>query len=194
MTARPDAALLAAARLLENAASKVPAARQHLRREQLILDGMPTTASGADRDPGGGHGQTIRVRIDDPDGNPVLNDRGEPQYDWVPVTGVEATVFRLDRLNDHADDLLAQVRGIVTMIHNINRDCDRILGTRLADTPRCSSEGRDGAGEWGVACSNVPSRGPLCDRCAKAEYRWRTRNGKEPRRDGVFSADQAGAA
>src|SRR5215207_5501226 len=178
MPARPDPRLLAAARIIENAAYKIGDAKRHLQREQLILDGMPTTASGADRDPGTGHGQTIRVPIEDDDGNPVLNERGEPQYDWVPVTGIEATVIRLDNINAHRDDLLAQVRGVCTMAHNLNTDLDRILGTRIANTPRCSAEGRQGAIEWAdPTCHNVPTRGPLCDKCSQREYRYRRRHG-----------------
>lgn len=190
MTTRPDPHLIAAARLLENAAHKLPAAKRHLQREQLILDGMPATASGGDRDPTSS-GQTIRVRIEDENGEPILNERGEPQYDWVPVTSVEAAVIRIDNIDAHREDLLATVRGACVIAHNLSTELDRILGTRVAATPRCSPEGREGAQIWAPdpPCSNVPSRGPLCDRCAKAEYRYRVREGLPARRDGLFSQD-----
>lgn len=186
---RPDPQLIAASRLLENAAYKLPAAKRHLQREQLILDGMPTKASGADREPTS-TGQTVRVRIEDEHGEPILNERGEPQYDWIPVTSVEATVIRIDNIDAHRDDLLATVRGACVIAHNLTADLDRILGTRLAPTPRCSPEGREGAKIWAPdpPCSNVPSRGPLCDKCSKREFRWRTRMGLPPRTDGVFSS------
>ena len=174
MSTAPDRRLTTAALLLNALAARYTTAHNILRASQR--DGYPTTASGADTGPRTG-GQTILV-----DG------------DHIPVTSVEAAVIaRLEhhqRINDaERADLEATANGILIMVNNLNREITRILGNHI-DTPRCSGgAARDGALEWGRPdCTNVPSRGPLCERCAKAEWRWRKNHDLPARTDGVFSA------
>jgi hypothetical protein len=155
----PDAALLATARIVENLAHKLTVARRHLRREIHILDGF-----------GGNNGDT-KVSA------------------TAELTGVEAAASQREHLRAVLADLEANVRAIAVIAHNSCKECDRISGIRVA-VPRCDSQGRDGAIEWGdPTCTSVPTRGPLCDRCSKREYRWRVGHKLPPRADGVFSAE-----
>lgn len=102
------------------------------------------------------------------------------------------------QLKAHRDELDAAE----LTIRNLRRDCHGVIrhegeafNVELPPTPRCSADGRDGAIEWSdPTCTAVPSRGPLCDRCSKREYRWRTAHHLPPRRDGVYSSDIDAAA
>lgn len=153
-----DPALLATARIVENLAYKYTAARRHLQREMHVLDGF-------------------------------TGDNGEPKVRaTTELTSVEAAAAQLEHLRAVLADLKANVRAVAVIAHNASRDCDRIVGIRVA-VPRCDATGRDGAIEWGdPTCHNVPTRGTLCDRCSKREYRWRVAHKLAPRADGVFSA------
>jgi hypothetical protein len=102
------------------------------------------------------------------------------------------------QLRSHREELHA----IELTIRNLRRDCQHTLRHQgepfnidLPPTPRCNATGRDGAIEWAdPTCTTIPSRGPLCDRCSKREYRWRTTHGLPPRRDGVYAGDLDEAA
>lgn len=180
----PDRNIMTAALLLNAIATDVEKARRHLRAEARLLDGTPTSTSGADNNGSRGE-RTISVAYTD--------EHGEEQTDQVPVTIVEAAAINRQRIDEIQDDLEAHVRGIVTMANEIARTTQRILATRI-EVPRCTSKGRDGAIEWGdPTCFRVPSRGPLCDACAKREYRWRIARGLPPRTNTVFSADTGAA-
>lgn len=185
----PDRSLLTTAMLLQAIALDVERARRHLDAERQHLDGMPTTASGAATESRGE--RTIAVRLLDDDGEPLRDETGQPIIDRVPATPVETAALNRERIEEIRADLEAHVRGVVTIVNEIARTTQRILATRI-EVPRCTSKTRDGAIEWGdPTCLNVPSRGPLCDRCAKAEYRWRTARGLPPRTNTVYSADGA---
>jgi hypothetical protein len=154
----PDAALLATSRIVENLAYKYTAARRHLQREMSILDG-------------------------------ISGDNGDPKVKaTTELTSVEAAAGQLEHLHKVLADLKANVRAVAVIAHNASKDCDRIIGIRVA-VPRCDAAGRDGTIEWGdPTCTAVPTRGPLCDRCSKREYRWRVAHRLPLRADGVFSA------
>lgn len=170
----PDITL--AATLLHATATRVTAALDHYHNESRLNDGYPTNASGSDTGNRGG-GQTIIV-----DG------------ERIPVTATEAAAFAAARIHAHRADLQAMITGVVRMANNIAAECDRVLGRRDYNAPRCSSAGREGALEWGdPLCANYASRGKICDRCAKREYRFRAEHGL-PRRDGgPFTGGDAAA-
>lgn len=188
MTA-PDRDALHAALLLNATATQITLARQHLTKELHHHDGLPATTTGSDSNTRGE--RTIRVLITNPDGEPIPGPNGERQYDNVPVTTVEAAAIQRQHLTNMRLDLDALVRGALTTANQIAATCQQILGTRT-ETPRCTATGRDGAIEWAdPTCTAVPSRGPLCDRCSKAEYRWRKAHGLPSRTDGLFTGDPA---
>lgn len=108
------------------------------------------------------------------------------------LTPTEARASAAMRLDGDKEYLTGLVRAAELALTNANREADRILGTRVVDVSRCSSTGREGAIEWSDPnCWNKPSRGPLCDKCSKAEYRWRRARNLEPRMDGVFTEPAA---
>ncbi len=180
---RPDPNILLAANLLLANATNVANARAHLRHERRLIDGLPSIASGADTGGGSQGERTIPVKYRDADDN--------EQTDHVPVTGVEAAMFQRQQLDDRLADLDAHVRGVLTMANDIHRTTQRILATRI-EVPRCSATGRDGAIIWGRPdCTNVPSRGPLCDSCARRETRFRQERNLPSRSDGLFSGGDA---
>lgn len=179
-----DPAILAASRLLENAAYKIPAAIRHLRRQQLTLDGMPTTASGADHGARGG-GRTIAITHHD---DPTIP---EGEADHIPVTSVEAAALNQIRIvSDATGDLKAHMRGILVMVAELNQQLDRIIGPVAIPKPtRCDPSGRDGALEWGdYTCTDAPVKGALCGRCYMREYRWRQEHGLPSRAEPGIAA------
>lgn len=184
-----DRNILTAALLLNAAATQTEQARRHLSAEIRLCDGLPTSTFGAQRVGGGGRGPTtMRVPITDENGDWI---DGERAYDEVPATSVEMAAIQRQHLQEQRDDLNALCRGIVTMANELSATCRRILGIRI-EVPRCSATGRDGAIEWhDPSCTNVPSRGTLCEKHSKSEWRWRTLHGLPPRTDGVFSGGPA---
>lgn len=186
-TTHPDPRILATARLVENLARKLPIVREHIAAQLNAIGCLH--GSTCDGSPGGE--RTIAVLITDDDGEPVLTADGRQQYDQVPVTAVEDYALQRVTLEHAKADLELDYRSIATVTARLLQDCDRILGTRLVhDVPRCDATGREGAIQWADAtCTNVATRGPLCDRCSKREYRWRVRHELPPRRDGVFVGD-----
>jgi hypothetical protein len=83
------------------------------------------------------------------------------------------------------------------IIRNLRHECQTTtrrqgapVQLELPPAPISKPIGRQGADQWADnACHNIPTRGPLCDKCSKREYRWRTSNGLPPRRDGVYAGD-----
>lgn len=170
----------------------VPAARLILRAEAAINDGFPTTASGADRGSGGRGERTIAVPIIDEHGHPLIDTNGRPIVDHVPVTSVEAAVLATERVHYSTHAIDNQLDDAARALTTLERECRRLTGILppRADIKRCDSTGRDGTIEWAdPTCTTVASRGPLCDRCSKREYRWRTDRNLPARRDGVFAGD-----
>jgi hypothetical protein len=155
---RPDHRLLAAARMVENFAARLPVARLHIRQQINAIDGW-------------------------------LGDNGDPHVTHTAeLTTVEAAVETIRQLENTLADLEAHAKAIPTITHNAFIDCDNIIGHRTIEVRRCTATGRDGAIEWAdPTCRAVASRGPLCDRCSKREYRWRITHGLTPRSDGVYS-------
>jgi hypothetical protein len=191
---RPDPRLIAASRLVENLAYKLPVARLRVLEQITAIDGVGALASGADTGGGSAGARAVRVLISDDDGEPILDAFGKRQYDDVPVTGVEDYAFKRIALQAELEDLMAHAAAIATIASNALNDADRMIGIRI-EVPRCSSAGREGSelpwpGEgWADdTCSKVPTRGALCDACSKREYRWRVARGLTPRSDGVYSA------
>jgi hypothetical protein len=158
MTQRPDPRLLAAARLVENLAAKLPAARAHIRAEIRAVDGW-----------GAGAGE-VNVKH------------------TAELTPTEQHAHARLELANQLADLEAHAAAIAYIAANACNEADRIVGHHL-EAPRCTATGRDGAIEWADAtCTAIASRGPLCDRCSRREYRWRADHGLSTRTDGVFSA------
>lgn len=210
---RPDPRLIAAAHLVENLARRLPLVRTHVASQLNALGQLHGTSyDGAGR--GGQRTVTVQVdctgtrrcfRTDCPDypdsdppphTHPCRTEGEHTHPEAVPVTAVEDYAIQRANIDNHLADLEAHAAAIATITANALRDCDRIIGVRLIDTiPRCDPTGRDGAIEWAdPTCTAVPSRGPLCDRCSKREWRWRTAHGLPPRRDGVYAGDLDQAA
>lgn len=101
---------------------------------------------------------------------------------------VETTVLRRQPAHTKIRAREEEIDAVCKILRNLERETRATLGVQHT-TPRCNATGRDGAIEWSdPTCTTPPSRGPLCDRCSKREYRWRTEHGLPPRSDGVYSA------
>ncbi len=164
---RADPNITMCADLLYANATTISAARAHLRHERHLIDGYP-----------GGNDE------------PVVTATSE-------TTPVERAVLARQHIDNRLADLGALVRGLVTLTLELCRTADTALGVRV-ETPRCSATGREGAmlaradGGWSdPTCTNVPSRGPLCDSCARRETRFRQARNLPPRSDGLFSGGDA---
>ena len=100
---------------------------------------------------------------------------------------VERIALRRHPGNQKLKALDDEIDAAVKVLRNLLNDCRRITNTTPVP-PRCSATGRDGAIEWAdPTCWNVPTRGTLCDKCSKREYRWRQARGLPARTDGVFA-------
>lgn len=139
----------------------IPAYLARVRAELACLDGFPAN-----------------------DGDPKVTHTSE-------LTSVEAAVHQRMKLTTDPDDIDDRLDATVSVLRAILRDVRQALAEPVI-VPRCSSTGRDGAIEWGdPLCWNMPSRGALCDRCSKREWRWRVERGLPPRTNGVFSGGDA---
>jgi hypothetical protein len=195
MTPRPDARTIAAARLVENAAHKLPAARQHIRIELSHLDGHSSVHPGHGDEPGvprppleGKCTANVPDRHD-PD---ILIDCGRHRPCGLHDTPVELTrpervAAERIRLGTLMADIDARVATIAMLATDLLRDCDRLVGTRV-ETPRCDGGvGRDGYhlarsdGGWSEPdCENVPAEGrKTCDACRKRAQRWKDERARE---------------
>ncbi|MEJ7724316.1 MAG: hypothetical protein WKF64_08430 [Ilumatobacteraceae bacterium] len=114
-----------------------------------------------------------------------------------PTSTIERAVLARTAIDTQLRSHREELHAAELTVRNLRNDCQRTMRhegaafeLELPAPPRCDAAGRDGAIEWAdPTCTNVPSRGPLCDRCSKREYRWRTRHDLPPRRDGVFAGD-----
>lgn len=151
----PDPALIAAARLIENLATKIQQARAR-----------------------------IREQIDDIDGWTGNSDAPKVTH-TAELTPVESAAAQRLRLQWTIDDLEAHCRAIARIAHNACVDADRIIGTRVEVPRCDGGIGREGYLEWGRPdCTNVPGPSRRqCDRCRQAEYRWRREHDLAPRGD-----------
>lgn len=200
MTPRPDPRLIAASRLVENLAHQIPAARLHIRQQINAIGELRAATYDGPR--GGDHLVTVHepcaghrrcTWLDCPDVDTVHTHpcriAGEHTHtESVPVTAVEVAAAQRIDLQNWLDDLEGHASAIAAIAANALRDCERIIGRRVVEVRRCDPSGRDGEGYWGdYGCPNVASRGPLCDKCSKREYRWRQAHGLPSRTDGVYS-------
>lgn len=205
MTTRPDVRLLATARIIENLAAKIVLARINARTQINAIGQLHATTYDDD---GRGGDRTILVDVECPGtwlGHPCRIDGLHTHKEAVPVTAVEDYALRRTQLENHLADLEAHCKAITTIAANASRDADRLIGTHTPGLPipRCNAEGRDGSklpwpgiglphetrGWADPTCTDIPTRGPLCDRCSKREYRWRLERGLTIRRDGVYAGD-----
>lgn len=94
---------------------------------------------------------------------------------------VEAAVLAAAHIRTQLDNLSHELNAITLIATNLNRDCDRIIGTRTP-TDRCDSGiGRDGYniprqdGGWSdPTCWNVPpDNRKTCDACRQRADRWK---------------------
>lgn len=142
---QPDPKLLAAARLVENLATKLPHARHHIHQQINTIDGWRAT------------GETdIKVQHTN------------------ELTPVETAAQQRLNLWQQLTDLETQARHLATIAANACNNADHITGTRI-ETPRCTGGfGRDGAIQWGRPdCQDIRGRGELCIACYHRERRWR---------------------
>jgi hypothetical protein len=184
------------ARQVENIADLWPAFRAHMAAERVLADGYADHVTYAVEEttterstPLSGrcgantvHGEVLiacgRLR--------PCGEHDEP----VTLTPTERAAELALRLEREEADVRARLVVLERVANSIMADMTRLIGTRLAKPKRCTAEGREGSIEWGdPTCTSLPSRGPLCDRCSKAEYRWRVGRGLNRRADGVFSAE-----
>jgi len=202
---RANQRLVAAAHLVENLAALATDVRQHVAVEMRHIDGYAAKASAAGpeerstparRSHASDMDRWCTVDVPSDDDPDEFVDCGKPRpcpdHDGpVELTAVERAAGERMRLEQRYADFVALLDGLALMTAEATAAAHSLLGHRAAiDVPRCSSTGRDGAIEWAdPTCSAVPSRGPLCDRCAKREYRWRSSRGLTQRADGVFSAE-----
>jgi hypothetical protein len=192
----PDRRTMSIARQVENIADLLPAFLAHMRAERVLAD------RNADHD-------TYAVEETTTERSAVLGGRcgantvhGEVliacgrlrpcgEHDApVTLTPTERAAELGMRLDREEADVRAQLHALEHIANHVMAQMNRAIGTRMVKPKRCSAEGREGSIEWGdPTCTSLPSRGPLCDRCSKAEYRWRIAVGKPRRNDGVFSAE-----
>lgn len=199
-----DQRMLATARLVENLAELLPEVRRHARVEMGHADGFASTAAAAGHPgdsarrpaPDGDKWCTANVPSEEHDDE--LVDCGRPRPcpdhdDPVVFTAVERAAAERMRIEHWLDDIEAQCVVIATVALQALKSGRSLIGERVAlEVPRCSAEGREGSIEWAdPTCTDAASRGSLCDRCAKREYRWRVEHGLPRRTDGVFSQPAA---
>lgn len=172
-------------------AARIDQAVNHLLDELHLLDGYPTTTTGAANQ--GPRGQRcITVHLEDADGEPLLDANGKPVTEQVPVTTVEDVALKRQAITDQLADLHAQARGVLTMHNQLAATITQALRTRVTvtDVKPCDATGREGymiprdSGGWSdLACTNIPARGTLCIPCYHRERRWRTAHGLPTREE-----------
>lgn len=160
---RVDGRALAVSRTVENLAYALPGYRDQLLAQIRALDGY-----------GSGVGDGLNVIA------------------TAELTTPEAVVAQIQ----HLEAVLADADQVITTISivatDLLRDARRVVPLERIVPKRCDATRRDGAIEWAdPTCTAVPSRGPLCDRCSKREYRWRVTHGLSRRDDGVYSEPAA---
>lgn len=196
---RPDQRIVATARLVENLAELMPQVRHHALLELTHLDGSADHTIGAsnpDEHPKRRSihpDATCRHNVPNPHQPDEMIDCGRPrpcgEHDTPErLTVVERNVEQRLKVERWLADIEQQCKLLAATVHDALGSGRRFIGTRVAvERPRCDSTGRDGSIEWAdPTCANVPTRGPLCDRCSMREWRWRKARGLPPRTNGVF--------
>jgi hypothetical protein len=192
----PDRRVQATARLLDSVAHLLPQLRAHLAAERVLADGWPDHVSYA-LEPDTTEASTPltgRCGANVPRGDILvacLRPRPCGEHDApVGLTPVERAAEAGMRIDRELADIEARLRMIAVTAAGLMVDVQRLGGVRLEKPKRCDATGLERSYEWSdPMCTAVPSRGPLCDRCSKREYRWRIANGLGARRDGVFSQE-----
>jgi hypothetical protein len=192
----PDRKTLALADQLVNIAHLLPGFRRHMAAERILADGYADHVSYAAEETTTERSTPLAGRCG---ANTVAGEvlvacgRLRPcgEHDApVTLTPTERAAELALRLEREEADINARLRLIGTVAASVGSDINRLIGTRLAKPKRCDATGREGSIEWWDAtCDLVPSRGPLCDKHSKAEYRWGIAHGKAPRHDGVYSQE-----
>lgn len=181
--ARPDPALVATSRLLENLILLMPDVRDHVRRELANTDSYPTTVPGASAPTAT---PTRKCRHCDGDGCDNCT--------TVEMTRVERAAHRREQITADMADVEAGIKLITVTVADVLDNARRLAGIRIeriAPKICTGGQGRENAIVWGSpTCTKVASRGDLCDACAQREYRDRKRRGLAPREDGVWSQPQ----
>jgi hypothetical protein len=192
----PDRHVQATARLLDSVAHLLPQLRAHLAAERVLADGWPDHVSYAlepdTTEPSSP--LTGRCGANVPRGDILvacLRPRPCGEHDApVGLTPVERAAEAGMRIDRELADIEARLRMIAVTVSGLMVDVQRLGGVRLEKPKRCDAQGRDGAIEWGdPTCTSIQTRGPLCDRCSKREYRWRIDHGLPRRSDGVWSQE-----
>lgn len=199
---RANQRALAAARICENLAYALPGYRDDL------VDRLRTLTGFGDHTPGAPAPTSTGTRllsgrceadmactecaVDEPVN--CGHTRPCPHHDDpVILTRTEGAAAERDRLKAELDDANQVITTITLLANELLGRARRAVPHVKIKLDRCDATGRTGALEWAdPTCTNPRSRGPLCDRCSKAEWRWRTAHALGPRPDGVFS--QPGAS
>lgn len=188
MTTREATRIRAASTLLDNLATKIDLALDHIRDELATQhDSYPTQAPGAAAPTA--DGPTV-VRV-----CPSCEGEGCDDCGPVETTAVERAVFARHQLENQREQIRDDVTAIVRILESCYRTCDHIIATRLPppkpmEKGLCYADpGKAGYmvpladGGWHDPTCNNLSRtfkpGP-CDRCAKAEQRWRAKAEQKP--------------
>jgi hypothetical protein len=192
----PDRRITSIARQVENIADLWPAFLAHMRAERVLADGYADHVTYAVEETTTERSAVLSgwCQANVIAGEALIScgvQRPCAEHDTpVSLTPTERAAELALRLEREEADVRARLVVIERVANSIMADMTRLIGTRLAKPKRCTAEGREGSIEWGdPTCTSLPSRGPLCDRCSKAEYRWRVGRGLGRRADGVFSAE-----
>ena len=105
----------------------------------------------------------------------IRSDANGSPSEAAALKATQQLAYRED-LRDAIDDVETRVHALINLaVHVLNRPRPGTDGHKLCAEGQM---GREGADEWGDAkCTELPVRGGLCEREAKAESRWRRANG-----------------
>lgn len=123
-----------------------------------VLDGYPTTASGADSGPRGTRGTSSTERA-------VI-----ARFGTLKRPGVVAI---RDELQDW---MLAESKATRAALAII----DTTAPPTAEHQPLCDGRGLEGFAEWGEACNHTADKAGLCHKHYMRCYRWRSFNGLRP--------------
>jgi hypothetical protein len=127
-----------------------------------------------------GGGRTVHVDADE---------HGDAED--VPVSSVEAAVFRADLVRDRQQEIYDRIDGIRIAIRSLDRFCRTIIGDDKAVPALCDGVARhyqgheitwvpnshDPQGGWmDPLCRDIAGKHGICDRCLTRMNRWRARN------------------
>jgi hypothetical protein len=193
----PDRHVQAIADQLFRLAEQLPQLRAHLAAERVLADGYPDhvsyalepDTSQATKPLTGRCGANVPFEPGSHLLVACLRHRPCGEHDApVSLTPTERAAEAGMRIDRELADIDARLHTIAVNVSSLMVDVQRRV--RLEKPKRCDAQGRDGAIEWGdPTCTSIQTRGPLCDRCSKREYRWRIDHGLPRRSDGVWSQE-----